>query len=379
MSRPDDSPEPEPQKSTAGAEAAETLRRQAQILEQVHDAVVSTDMDGVIETWNAAAERLLGYSAREAVGREVGFLTFPEDRTRIHDEIFGPLASQESHELTVRNRCKNGDEIFVALRLSKLRDEDGTPIGLIGCSNDITERRRAEEALLASDAALRRSHQEIQDLADRLLSAQEEERSRLSRELHDDLYQRLAALAIEIGLLKQALPPGPSSDAALDQLHQRAVEILKDVRHLSRELHPAILDHLGLEKALASYCRELEEHEGLATRFSVKNDLPPIPLEIGLGLYRIVQEGLRNVVRHSGVQEARVTLIGAPDGLRLAIADAGAGFEIEEARGSRGIGLRSMEERARLLGGRLEVRSRPGLGTELKVRISTCRQSDESA
>ena len=151
------------------------------------------------------------------------------------------------------------------------------------------------------------------------------------------------------------------------------MEILKDVRHLSRELHPAILDHLGLEKALESYCRELQEHEGLATRFGVENDLPSIPLEIGLGLYRIVQEGLRNVVRHSGVQKARVTLSGTRDGIRLAIADAGAGFDIEKARGRRGLGLRSMEERARLLGGRFAVRSRPGQGTVLEVQVSTSR------
>jgi PAS domain S-box-containing protein len=232
------------------------------------------------------------------------------------------------------------------------------------------ERKRGEAALLASEESLRRSHARVQDLAGKLITAQEEERKHLSRELHDDLNQKLASLAITIGYLKRHLPePAEFINHQLTDLEDRIFSLSNDIRQLSHELHPAVLEHIGLHMALESYCGEFSGREGIPVALDIEEGITEIHPRIALCLYRIAQEALRNVAKHSGAASARVTLSTANGGVRLVISDQGIGYDYSQARAKGGLGLISMEERVRLLGGSFQVITQPHKGTEVRVYI----------
>jgi len=221
---------------------------------------------------------------------------------------------------------------------------------------DITERRRAQE--------------EIQALAGRLLSAQEEERRWIARELHDDVTQRLAVLAIETGKLEQRVSTGQHVlRRQLQALHEQLVSLSADVHGLSRKLHPAILEDLGLVDALATECSRLSEHGGPRVVFTSEPVPETIPRNTALCLYRIAQEALHNILKYAQAQEVQVTLTGKREGIRLRLCDDGIGFDLAQARRKGGLGLASMRERLRLIDGRLAIRTRPGAGTHIEVWV----------
>ncbi len=235
---------------------------------------------------------------------------------------------------------------------------------------EITERKRAEEALRESDAVLRRNQKDIQDLAGKLLTAQEEERRRLARELHDDLTQRLAVLAIEAGKLEGQLESsGGGVPEKLRDMKEQMVKLAADVHTISRQLHPSILDDLGLVSAIESECTSFSEREGIRVKYESKNVPAVLPKDVALCIYRIIQESLRNIAKHAQTREAHVTLTGNDGGIHLSIKDTGIGFHPAQGRGKPGLGLASMEERVRLIQGDLSVQSRPGQGTVIEVRV----------
>jgi signal transduction histidine kinase len=209
-------------------------------------------------------------------------------------------------------------------------------------------------------------HREDRRLAGRLIRAQEEERRQLGRELHDDLSQRLANLVVEAQLLGRAFSKGHGERAVRSLVHQLET-LSEDVRRLSHRLHPATLERLGLVAALEAHATELEKGEDLRVRLTVQDGGEPLPTDIACCLYRVAQEALRNAARHSGAETARLTLTWEDGEVRLVVADSGVGFEPARRRNGAGLGLASMEERARLLGGRLEIRSTPGTGTEIEA------------
>ncbi len=225
-------------------------------------------------------------------------------------------------------------------------------------------------------AQLAKSREALWRLAGRLLSVQEEERRRLARELHDDLTQRLAVLAIDAGKLEQQMEtaPGVLRDK-LRQMKEQMVKLSADVHDISRQLHPSIIDDLGLRQAIQSECVNFTKREGILIRYEPKDIPPRIPRDISICLFRIVQEGLRNIARHAKVVEAQVRLVGADKRITLTIEDAGIGFDPAAAHGGRGLGLVSMEERVRLIQGELQVKSKPGEGTVINV---TAHLSGES-
>jgi PAS domain S-box-containing protein len=232
------------------------------------------------------------------------------------------------------------------------------------------ERKLGEAALLASEESLRRSHARVQDLAGKLITAQEEERKHLSRELHDDLNQKLASLAITIGYLKRHLPePADFINRQLTDLEDRIFALSNDIRQLSHDLHPAVLEHIGLHMALESYCAEFSRREGIRVALDIKDGITDIQPRVALCLYRIAQEALRNIAKHSGAGSANVTLSTANGGVRLIISDKGVGYDYSLARTKGGLGLISMEERVRLLGGSFHVLTQPQKGTEVSVQI----------
>ena len=221
-----------------------------------------------------------------------------------------------------------------------------------------------------SESALRSSYARASELAGKLIVAQETERARIARDMHDDFNQQLAALSISISTLRQKLPVEAAElDHALRLLQERTVALTEQVRHFSHDLHPGLLDHVGLVAALRTHCIQVAEQQRLDLTFSADDDLGPIPRDVAVCLYRIVQEGLRNIVSHAHTPDARVTVTRSPDGLELTIADRGRGFEPVAMLPRNGLGLLSIQERARLIGGTLTVTSAHGRGTKLHVRI----------
>jgi signal transduction histidine kinase len=232
------------------------------------------------------------------------------------------------------------------------------------------KRRRAEAALLLRDSALRRSSERIGQLAGQLIDAQETVRTHIARDLHDDVAQRLSLLAIDLSMLQLQVDQLPSSaQQRIGEMSSRAAEIGSDLHRLSHELHPALLEELGLEAAIRSFCRELSNARHLDIDLRVR-DLPhPVTPDVALCIYRVVQEALHNVARHSGAPSASVAIERVGDDLILTVIDHGSGFDVHEAHEKDSLGLRSIEERVNLLDGEFAVRSKKGEGACLEARV----------
>jgi signal transduction histidine kinase len=203
-----------------------------------------------------------------------------------------------------------------------------------------------------------------------LINAQEMERSRLASELHDDFSQRLALLALELENASEALPD--SSAATKRKLHEllnSASELGADLHTVSRRLHPSTLESLGLVRGLKALCEEFTSRQGIEIVFSPKNIPPAVPPNVALCLFRVAQEGLQNLRKYSGASQGQVDLRKAGDKLFLSVSDNGRGFDAKEMRDRVGLGIRSMGERARLVGGRFAIHSEPGKGTRIDVCI----------
>ena len=247
-------------------------------------------------------------------------------------------------------------------------------------ASEIAERTKAEQALRESEAALRGSQAELRKLAALLIAAQEEERRRLARELHDDTSQTLAALAIELASLhRKAAGAEHSVRSGLQSVETSVHRLAEGIHDMSRLLHPSILDDLGLEAAIRTECERVSEREGFPVVFEVL-DLPAeLPKDTALTLYRITQEALHNIAKHAEAQRAHVLLQGEDERVTLEIEDSGKGFDPEQARQNSGLGLISMGERVRLLGGVLRVDSKPGRGARIRVEAPAPRSTHAEA
>jgi PAS domain S-box-containing protein len=242
---------------------------------------------------------------------------------------------------------------------------DGSFAGYIGSGIDVTDRRRGEEAL--------------RTVSGKLIEAQEKERKRIARELHDDINQRLAMLAIELQQLKN-IPrlSGARLRGRTEELFKRTTEISSEVQLLSHRLHSSSLEYLGLVPAMKGFCGEFAKHQKVEVDFAHSNVPSPLPPDVALGLFRVFQEALRNAVKHSGVRKYEVRLLGAPGRIQLTIRDSGKGFDPEEAMSGQGLGLVSMRERINLLKGAIAIVSKPKCGTEITVSIPLAAETSAS-
>lgn len=215
---------------------------------------------------------------------------------------------------------------------------------------------------------IHREREELRALVDSLFVSQEEERRRVARELHDDLSQRLAALEIEGDQLQRKIETDvEAAKAGCTLIRSRIAALSDDVRALSHRLQPSIIEDLGLKAALRSLTQEFGQRENVIATFSPENVPDNIPLETATALYRITQESLQNVGKHAGKTHVRVSLKGTPHGIQLRIADSGRGFDIESVR--RGLGLISIEQRTRQIGGTLQVKSAAAKGTSVTIDV----------
>jgi signal transduction histidine kinase len=229
--------------------------------------------------------------------------------------------------------------------------------------------KRADEALRARERSLRQTRERLRQLAAKLLHAQEEERRRIAREMHDDWTQRLAVLGIDIAKLEQQIGSPEKALPLLRTMQEQLVELSEDVHALSRQLHPSILDDLGLVEALRSECAGFARREAITVEYRPEEVPTALSKDIALCVYRVAQEALRNIAKHAVVNEARVSLVASGPELVLRVEDHGAGFDPAGVRARPGLGLSSMEERVRLVGAELCVTSAPGRGTTVVVRI----------
>jgi PAS domain S-box-containing protein len=258
-------------------------------------------------------------------------------------------------------------------------DDTGRSVRIIGAMTDITGRKQAEEALQNREMELCKSNEEIRELARKLMTAQEEERRRISRELHDDLNQKVAALSIRISRLKNHYSGADEAlKNQLERLQASSIEISADVRRLSHELHSAVLEHVGLPAALKSYVAEFSRLEKVQIGLEVPETAGDIPQDVAVCLYRVAQESLRNIVKHSGVNYAEMALSVDDETVRLHISDSGQGFDLATARDNGGLGLVSMAERVRLVQGILRINTQPGCGSKLLATIPLRRHSHET-
>jgi PAS domain S-box-containing protein len=344
-------------------QASESMIRA--LLDSSAQSVIVVGEDRRIEMANAYSEGMFGYPREELLGLPIEKL-IPEESRERHAEnqqiYFADLQSRPMGIGMNLEACrKDGTRFPVEIGLSGIR----TPRGRLAVAivSDITQRRQLEQAAATHT-------KEVEALAARLLTVQEEERRRVSRELHDQICQQLASLAIDIS--GYAATPSPSAEERerrLKDLYTRVVKASETARHLAYELHPSVLDDLGLVASLRALCRQFSRTEGIAVKFDNAVMPAPITREIASCAYRVAQESLQNIARHSGASKVSVRLKTVKTGLSLSIADNGVGFDVETARGGGGLGLIGMEERTRLVGGKLSITATPRRGTRLALEM----------
>jgi PAS domain S-box-containing protein len=345
-----------------GIRAQEALRESEasfrQLTEEIQEVFWLIQVDkGDLIYLSPAFERIWGRSCQSVYDDPHAWTAgiHPADRERVVT-AFTERAAQGTFEEEYRIVRPDGSVRWIRDRGFPVRNKDGEVYRVAGIATDITKQKI--------------------DLSGKLLAAQEEERRRLARELHDDVTQRLAMLALETGRLEQQLRP--VSERVGDQFREmknRIVQLSEDIHGISRRLHPAILDDLGLVEAIRSQCNSFEDNEGTPVEFTAENVPEEIYKDVAFCLYRITQESLRNISKHADAKGVSVALLGRNKHLELTIEDTGIGFEHELPPGHVGLGLASMAERVRLVQGTINVRSSPGEGTRIQVTTPLTRRA----
>ena len=474
---------------TAKKNAEDARFRHAAIVESSEDAIGSVTVDGVIESWNKGAQRIFGYTESEAVGKSVNILVPPERAGEENNILETLKAGGRINQFETVRVTKLGERINVSLSISPIKNSSGKIVSFSGISRDITERKRAEKALLEANRTLeaqaailqsreellkifvknvpagvamldrdmrylqvsdrfcedysvessqvlgrlhyevfpdmpnrwkevhcralggetlradedrwdregsttwvrwevrpwqgadgsiggililaeditRRKHMEeaLSSLSRKLIESQEQERARIGRELHDNISQRLAMLAIGLEQLQNNPLEVPRY---VQGLRKETMAISSEVQGLSHELHASKLEYLGVVSGMKSWCREFGERQKMEIDFRCEVS-SALPFEVGLSLFRVLQEALHNVIKHSGVKHVEVQLLEQSNEVLLTVRDSGSGFDVQAAKRSSGIGLTSMQERVRLVNGEIRVESKPMQGTTIHVRV----------
>jgi PAS domain S-box-containing protein len=296
----------------------------------------------------------LGYTEQELLGRTVESVTLPEDWQEFAEKLQEALMQDRGFQW-LQKRClhKSGVIVYTESSTTLIRSREGSPQFFIAHVLDITQRKKAEEALSG--------------MTQKLIEAQEQERARIARELHDDVSQQLALLAVELDRWNQSSDDVNLHDH-IQNTRRRIIEISQDVQSLSHQLHSSKLEYLGLVAAANGFSKEISEKNGVLVEFREDGVPRTLPNEVSLALFRILQQALHNAVEHSGTKQVEVRLWRQSDEVHLTVKDFGQGFVVS-AMQNIGLGLTSMRQRARLVNGEVAIDSKPMCGTTIHARI----------
>ena len=324
------------------------------------------DVEGRYVYLSPSFERRFGVRLEDSRGKTDFELWSPEIAEQFRANDLAVLRQGSVMEVVEEANNPDGSRSWWLSHKFPYQNESGTRyVG--GLAVDITERKQAEEALHRKQRELQRSQGQLQDLASKLLTAQDSERQRIARDLHDDFSQRLAALVLDVAAVERHPPLLPDLiGKVLEPVRQELTQLSDDLHNLAYRLHPSLLRHAGLQAAIEDYIHKSIERTGLQITLKVTNLSCVVPLEWSTCLFRVFQESLQNVVKHAKATEVLVTLSGSSKGVGLSVIDNGKGFTKSDKGGRRkGLGLISMQERLRLLNGLLKIHSRPVGGTKV--------------
>jgi PAS domain S-box-containing protein len=380
----------------------ELRARLAAIVDSSDDAMVTKNLDGVITAWNRGAERLFGYTAAEAIGQPI-FLIIPSDRFAEEHDVLARLRRGEKvdHFETVR-RTKDGRDVHISLTVSPIRDAEGRIVGASKVARDISDRirgqqllrrahdelerrvaertaelARANDALRSEMLERQRAEEQRIELLTRLVLAEEQERRRIARELHDQLGQHLTALRLTLEILKSQPGERAGARVQVETLEQLARQLDRDVAFRVCQLRAPELETLGLQAALTNHVRSWSQHFGIPVHFHANGWTDePLSSEVETTVYRVGQEALNNVAKHARADRVDVVLERHGERLSLIIEDNGEGFDPSNLdRSGQRFGLIGMQERAALVGAEVQVESTPGGGTTVVVRAPLARRA----
>ena len=287
----------------------------------------------------------------------------PDDVRNLLDTVSHALKTQQRFSMEYRLRRSDGVYRWMLDVAAPRVNGDGSFAGFIGSGTDTTDQKLAQQAL--------------ERISGQLIEAQEKERSRIARDLHDDICQRLALLSMELAQTKRSSSGSPEAlKKSLEDIQKHCSEIAGDVQSLSHQLHSSKLDYLGIVTAIRGFCVDFSKQHKVDIEFSESNVPTDLPKDVSLSLFRVAQEALHNAVKYSGVSQFAIELSGMEDVVRLVVSDAGAGFDVGEAKKNRGLGLLSMQERIHLVHGSFSVESKPWQGTRIMAAVPLIAQKE---
>lgn len=342
------------------------------ILDHAADAIISADEYGVIHLFNPAAARIFGYMENEVLGKNIKMLIprpyLPEHESyRTGSAAVASVAALAGVGREVSGRRKDGTRFPLELAVSEIKREPHRLF--IAVARDITERKQSE-------AALEQSRQQLRSLAARLQAVREEERTRISREIHDELGQALTGVKMDISWIKASLPGNkPGLKERADMMSDLVDSTIQTVRKIATELRPGILDNLGLVAALEWQAEEFQTRTGIVCQCTSRVDEDRLEPSHQTALFRIFQETLTNVARHAQATRVEASLREESDNIWLRIQDNGRGITSLELTGAASLGLLGIRERAAILGGEVNIVGRSGGGTTVITRVPAGRNN----